>query len=131
MATKKRKKKEKTKKEVKKVVLEGRPGVKKPKKRTRSSILYWRDIETYVKKKYGKDFRDWSGKYSKNGENEETEYQDFWHFICDKCDVSNDTTIWLFPGDWMEEDDCPPWRKEVCEILVKEFGSDFEAFVSW
>lgn len=124
-------KKKKTKKEVKKVALEGRPGVKKPKKRTWPSVLYWSDIEDFVKKKYGKDFRDWAGKYSKFKTDESKEYQDFWHIMCDKCDISNDTTIWLFPQQWMEEENFPEWAKEVCEMLIKEFGSDFQAFVSW
>lgn len=59
--TKPKKARKKAVKKVEKATLEGRPGVPKPKKRTRSSILYWSDIETYVKKKYDKDFRDWLG----------------------------------------------------------------------
>lgn len=104
--------------------------VPKPRKKSRSAFE-WSDIVEYIQKKYGKDVRDWAGRYSKKKRNESAEYQDFWHFICDKCEVHNGATIWLFPYDWMEEEGCEDWKKEICQILVDEFGSDFEAFVSW
>lgn len=118
------------KKTVKKTAVKKVP---KPRKKSRSDYD-WNDIVDYIQKKYGKDIRDWAGKYSnksKHKKSEEIEYQDFWLFMCDVCEIHNGSVVWLFPGDWAEDETCPPWRKEICKILVKEFGFEFQAYVSW
>lgn len=112
--------------------MKGKTGVKKPKKQKRESSYDWHDIDDFIRKKYGKDIRDWAGKYSKKGkQQEETEYQDFWHHLCDRYEIHNGATITIYPQEKLEDSDLPAWQREVYEILLKEFGSQIEALCAW
>lgn len=106
-------------------------GVKKPKKLKRESTYDWHDIDDFIQKKYGKDVRDWAGKYSKKNKVQEVEYQDFWHHLCDRHEIHNGVTITIWPEDALDDKELPAWQREIYEILLKEFGSEIEALCAW
>lgn len=90
----------------------------------------WHDIEEWIRHKYGRELRDWAGKYGKKP-NENVEYQDFWHLICDQCDIHNGAYFYLGldPEDYEQE-----FAKEIVKILAEEFPDapgDMYCWVSW
>ena len=111
----------------------------KPKlKQVEHKCYYWDEIDEYIRKKYLRDLRDWSGKWVSchGADPDETQpYQDFWHWMCDHIEIQNDSFVTL----WCEVEEVEePWVQEILTILRKEFfeGSDeemlnIELYVSW
>lgn len=78
--------------------------ITKPKKEYREDPSFeWSDIEDYIKQKYGRDLRDWNGKYGnrevEHEPNTEIAYLDFWHWVCDTHEIHNGCFFTLYLRD--------------------------------
>lgn len=103
----------------------------KPKPKIRK-VLDYRECTEFVEKKYNIKTGDYAGRYSEKRSIEELNaipYQDFWHWICDACGVSNGGTITLSSElEWAIKE---PWQKEILDLYVKEFGDGAEYETNW
>jgi len=104
--------------------------LKKPEKHT-LEVYNWSEIVDWINNVSGRDVRDWSGKFSKKLYDENVPYEDFWHVLCNTCDMHNDSYISVStdPDDYEK-----PFAKEIARLLASEFqtnGKDMECWVSW
>jgi hypothetical protein len=91
----------------------------------------WGEIEDYLRYKYKRDIRDWGGRWENGAYVPETPDLDFWAFVQQRIDVGNGVFTPFHPKYWAVEQDTQPWQKEICDILVVEFGESFHVFVYW
>jgi hypothetical protein len=106
--------------------------LKKPTKKTTKYYDY-HEVTKYLEKLHGKDFRDYAGKFTKDG-NDDAPYQDFWHWICDHNEVSNGCYIFLPDWDYhMNSKDTEPWKKEIMQYYYDFLGQDYfeRMWVDW
>lgn len=94
----------------------------------------WKEIEGYIKKEYGKDIRDWEGRFTIKNIEEKKPYHDFWHYIVDTQEIHNGCVFYLyFDNDTYGE--LENWKKEIVDLLVKEGFLDEKRegtfWVSW
>jgi hypothetical protein len=62
----------------------------------------------------------------------ERPYQDFWHFLVDRCDIKNGCWIHL-PEDWEDDSSIEDWQKEILKYFQDFLGDDFykRMWVEW
>lgn len=92
--------------------------MEKPTKQKREPIYNYNEVIEYIEKKYGIETRDYYGKF-KDGHDNGKEYCDFWHFICDHCEIYNGCSAMLFWSQ-IEEEDTPKFVKEIAKLLDDE-----------
>ena len=72
----------------------------------------WNEAVAYLEEKYKFDLRDYEGN--------NTADQDFWHFLCDMCEINNGGFIY-FNDNYI--DDCKEdWQKTIMGYILSEFG---------
>jgi hypothetical protein len=98
--------------------------MKKPKLETMKYLDYSKCAK-FIEHKLGYQLRDTLGKFSK-ALSEDIEYRDYWHFICDACDISNGSLFYLPMSTYGED-----WQKEITKAFEEEFGADAEYMASW
>lgn len=82
------------------------------------TYLDWHKCTDYIEKTHKIRTRDYANCFGPGG-NTANEYQDFWHWIIDVCDVHRGATMELYEGI---EDGAKPWQKEILALYLKEFG---------
>ena len=95
----------------------------------------YNECRNYLEKKYGYDERDYANKYvyDSNGmatkRNHDVPYQDFWHWVVDRFDVTNGGMITFSKYTTPEED----WQKEIYQRYMDEFAENGELIMktSW
>lgn len=107
----------------------------KPTPQTSKPYLDYHDMCHYIENKYNIQTRDYLGKFSQKDTKkmEEIEYLDYWHWLCDRTNLSNGKIIRL-PIDL--DDDAPEFVKEITKLYVTEFGEyaedgDLRVLVEW
>jgi hypothetical protein len=68
---------------------------------------------------------------AEDGKCKELPYENFWHFLLDKFDISNGVTCQI---NWVDlKDRCNnDWQREICDLFIKEFGEeDMDVEFSW
>ncbi len=108
--------------------------MKKPKLQTKEYLDY-RQCADYVAYKLGVlDIRDYAGKFRSKNANKDAwkdiPYQDFWHFLIDKCDVTNggfiSITTEIGHGEEIED-----WQALILKTFIEEFGEEVEYMTYW
>lgn len=105
--------------------------IKRP-KRYKIEYYFWYEIRDYIEKKYGKNIRDWAGRWNPK-HNPDAPYQDFWHTIINKFAIvnGNNETHYVRWDDYQMDYDIDPWEQEIITILVKEGFDEVNINFSW
>jgi hypothetical protein len=93
--------------------------IKKPVKIVGDPYWDYHQVISYIENKYQIDTRDCAGKHTGNPD---AEYQDFWHWICDRYDINNGSFFELDIADGLDYDGTYPWVKDILTKLLDEFG---------
>jgi hypothetical protein len=103
----------------------------KPKMKARESFDY-HECADYIEAKLGYDLRDTLGKFDpKNSSNyENIEYRDFWHFICDHCEIHNGCEFYMPEPNSEDYKYAKDWQDEILIAFWDEFGEG-PYYVSW
>lgn len=95
----------------------------KPEKET-TEYYDWLKAKEYVNAKLGRDIRDYAGMFPKNGpRNPDAPYQDFWHWMLDKAEISNGCIVTM--ARWWG-DGAEAWQQEILSEFLAEFGEPDE-----
>lgn len=106
----------------------------KPTPQTHTAYDY-HACRNYLQAQGGYDERDYAGKWLAP-DPAQVPYQDFWHFVCDKGDVRNDS-FFTMSSAWAEG--AEPWQQEILHKYLDAFGTTdphtgeqtIDFFVSW
>lgn len=95
----------------------------------------YNEVQKYLEKLHGKNFRDYAGRYGVNAPEDDTvPYQDFWHWVCDLNEVHNGCYIRLPEWDYYyNNQDTEPWKKEIMKFFKDFLGDDYHErmWVEW
>lgn len=108
--------------------------MQKPKKHKKEYYDY-NECRDYLQEKYGYDERDYLGMFTGKTVNDNVEYQDFWHWVCDNYEIHNGCCI-TFDMELLKEKDIyiKPWQKEILKHYLEEFADEngkVELYVWW
>lgn len=94
---------------------------------TTKSAIDWNEAKLFIEEKLGlHDLRDTLGMF-KDGHNVNVEYRDYWHLLCDNCEISNGGTIFIESHLLGAE----PWQDEITQAIIDEFGDECEFWTEW
>jgi len=93
--------------------------LEKPTKK-QTEFYDYHECSEYLEKKYGYDERNYAGKTWESGsDGYDRPYQDFWHWVCEMSDLSNDSMLVM--NSWWGES-ATDWQREILERYIDEFG---------
>lgn len=102
--------------------------IKKPTAKSRKGkFLDWSECRDYLQLKYGKDLRDYAGKWTAKA-GEDRPYQDFWHWIVHHNDISNGSEFSIVVDEYTNEE---PWVMEILAMIKAEFGNEPCFWAEW
>lgn len=89
--------------------------MEKPKKHTKE-FYDWNEAVKYIESKYNISIHNYT---DEDNEEDEDEYRDFWHSICDGLHNGSDLNI---ESDWGTEDYFEEeWERKIAQLFVNEF----------
>jgi len=91
--------------------------MKKPKAQKIERLDY-DECQKYISHKLGYNLRDTLGMFKGKKHNSKVEYRDFWHFLCDHCEIHNGSEFYMPTSDEATEE----WQKPILEAFNEEFG---------
>ena len=97
--------------------------MKKPTATTRT-VMEYSEAAEYIESLLGYQLRDTLARFETGKINDDREYRDFWHLICDSCDVHNGSYIHIPEGE-------QEWQKDISKAFYDVFGEDQEYWVQW
>lgn len=108
--------------------------LKKPKKVSHEPTWDYHQVIHYVEEKHGFNARDYAGKFGKKDFDANVPYLDFWHWLLDHdfVDMYNGSYQYLLVKEHLEDEETPPWVKEILQKIYDEFQEDdMEFWVAW
>lgn len=104
--------------------------MKRPVKHTHEYYDY-HECRDYLESKHDYNERDYAGWL----DDKSLPYQDFWHFVCDMGDISNDSPFTMC--EWWGGEGAADWQVDILDHYLDEFGEGepgermIEFYVSW
>lgn len=90
----------------------------KPEKKLQAPAYDWSECEEYIKEKYGINISN----YSNWKPGSDVEFQNFWHWMIDVCEIRNGCYFEIDFRDFYENDDSlKDWQKTILKIFIDEF----------
>lgn len=99
----------------------------KPQLKTRQAFDY-HECERYIEYQLGYKLGDTLGRWDTSPP-KDVEYRDFWHFLCDRCNLHNGSYFNMKHID--EDKNLKPWQLEIINAFYLEFGEDATYWVDW
>ena len=97
----------------------------KPKiKSHKLEYFHWHDLDVMIQKVSGRDPRNW---------NKGDEYDDFWHWVCERNDISNCGLIYMNFEEIVDDDyegGNEPWVKEIAKVCLDIVGPGDHTFMT-
>lgn len=111
--------------------------LERPVKHQKEPEYDYQEVIDYIEKKYNIVTEDYLGAHLNENRGKGLEYQNFWHFVADVCDVDNGKSCYL-PWNVYEDPSTPTFAKKIMHLLDIEgfFESNgvekgFQFYVWW
>lgn len=88
----------------------------KPTKRHHVDAYDYHECRDYLQARDGYEERDYAGKYQGHPE---APYQDFWHFVLDKEEITNGGSFTMC--EWWKKE-AEPWEQDILLKYLDTFG---------